>query len=129
MNNAFVTVLRGHEEVLSQWRHLQPGDLVKVGMNADWHIVCLMMLLSLIKRCQAALIMLCLGFLMKLCLHYGVSFACYVWIAHWALPAMLGLPIELCLTLLLVPLYMSGEAQYKCMAAFCCLLVTSGPTA
>lgn len=76
VNNAFVTVLRGHEEVLSQWRHLQPGDLVKVGISADWHIVCLMMLLSLIKLCQAALIMLCLEFLMKLCLHYGVSLLC-----------------------------------------------------
>ncbi len=30
VNNAPVTVLRGHEEVVSQWKHLQPGDLVKV---------------------------------------------------------------------------------------------------
>ena len=30
VNNADVTVLRGREEVISQWKHLQPGDLVKV---------------------------------------------------------------------------------------------------
>lgn len=30
INGADVTVLRGHEEVVSQWKHLQPGDLVKV---------------------------------------------------------------------------------------------------
>lgn len=30
INNSCVTVLRGHEEVLSEWKHLQPGDLVKV---------------------------------------------------------------------------------------------------
>ena len=30
VNNAPVTVLRGHEEGISQWKHLQPGDLVKV---------------------------------------------------------------------------------------------------
>ena len=30
INNSNVTVLRGHEEVISQWKHLQPGDLVKV---------------------------------------------------------------------------------------------------
>ena len=30
INNSDVTVLRAHEEVVSQWKHLQPGDLVKV---------------------------------------------------------------------------------------------------
>ena len=30
VNNAPVTVLRGHEEGTTQWKHLQPGDLVKV---------------------------------------------------------------------------------------------------
>ena len=30
VNNAPVTVLRGREEGISQWKHLQPGDLVKV---------------------------------------------------------------------------------------------------
>ena len=32
VNGATVTVLRGHEEVQSQWKHLQPGDLVKVSL-------------------------------------------------------------------------------------------------
>ena len=30
VNSSPVTVLREHEEVASQWKHLQPGDLVKV---------------------------------------------------------------------------------------------------
>ncbi|DBB09563.1 hypothetical protein WJX82_007159 [Trebouxia sp. C0006] len=35
VNNAPVTVLRGHEEGTTQWKHLQPGDLVKVAAGCQ----------------------------------------------------------------------------------------------
>ena len=46
VNSATVTVLRGHEEIQTQWKHLQPGDIVKVGyrqhitrfeLTNNWH--------------------------------------------------------------------------------------------
>ena len=39
INNSGVTVLRGHEEVISQWKHLQPGDLVKVCITTEEDIM------------------------------------------------------------------------------------------
>ena len=45
MNSSPVTVLREHEEVASQWKHLQPGDLVKVCRMVPGFIFLLVVLL------------------------------------------------------------------------------------
>ena len=47
VNSSPVTVLREHEEVASQWKHLQPGDLVKVCRKAAVFTLLLVVVLLL----------------------------------------------------------------------------------
>lgn len=50
VNSALVTVLRGHEELQSQWKHLQPGDIVKVSPD-HWHLTFLPACIMFCKGC------------------------------------------------------------------------------